>query len=59
MKMYEFPLDFTEVCFQGSNLQYSSNGSDNGLAPSKQQTIIWTNGGWFTNAYMCHLASMS
>ena len=28
-----------------SNQQYSSIGSDNGLAPAKQQTIIWINDG--------------
>ena len=27
----------------GSNQQYSSNGSDNGLAPTRRQAIIWTN----------------
>ena len=27
----------------GSNRQYVNIGSDNGLAPSRQQTIIWTN----------------
>ena len=27
----------------GSNWQYVSTGSDNGLAPSRLQTIIWTN----------------
>ena len=29
---------------QGSTLQYSSIGSDNGLAPSRRQAIIWING---------------
>ena len=37
--------DFTEVCFQGSNQQYSSIGSDNGLVPTRWQAIIWTNDG--------------
>ena len=27
------------------NEQYSSTGSDNGLAPTRRQAIIWTNGG--------------
>ena len=27
------------------NQQYSSIGSDNGLAQTKRQAIIWTNGG--------------
>ena len=35
--------DFTDVCPKGSNQQYSSIGSDNGLAPARQQAIIWTN----------------
>ena len=38
-------LNFTEVCSQGSNQQYASIGSDNGLAPSRRQAIIWTNDG--------------
>ena len=33
--------------------------SDNGLAPSRRQAIIWTNDGLFTDAYMRHSASMS
>ena len=44
---------------QGSDLQYSSLGSDDGLAPSRRQAIIWTNDGYFTDAYMRHSASMS
>ena len=28
-----------------SNCQWSSIGSDNGLAPGRRQAIIWTNGG--------------
>ena len=42
-----------------SNSQYSSIGSDNGLAPPRRQAIIWTNDGKFTDAYMRHSASMS
>ena len=34
-------------------------GSDNGLAPTRRQAIIWTNDGKFTDAYMRHSASMS
>ena len=37
----------------------SSIGSDNGLVPTRQQGIIWTNDGKFTNACMRHSASMS
>ena len=54
-----FYQDFTEVCSQGSNWQYSSIGSDNGLAPTRRQAIIWTNTGFFTGAYMRHSASVS
>ena len=59
---------FTEVYSLGSNLQYGSIGSDNGLAPNRRQAIIWTNVGmlyrriyaslglnelsWVSNAYM-------
>ena len=45
MKMLEFRLKFLEICSIGSNLQYSTIGSDNGLAPSRRQAIIWTNDG--------------
>ena len=31
-----FDYDFTEVCFEGSNQQYSIIGSDNGLAPTRR-----------------------
>ena len=33
---------FSDVCFQWYNWQYTSIGSDNGLAPKRQQAIIWT-----------------
>ena len=33
------------MCFQGSNQQYSIIGSDNGMAPTRRQAIIWTNDG--------------
>ena len=59
MKMYEFRLKFYKFCSQGSNEQYSSIGSDNGLAPARRQAIIWTNDGLFTDAYMRHSASVS
>ena len=42
MEMLQFRLNFTEVC---SNNQYSSIGSDNGLAPTRRQAIIWANDG--------------
>ena len=39
--------------------QYSTIGSDNGLAPTRHQAIIWTNDGKFTDEYMRHSTSMS
>ena len=48
--------DLTEIC---SNWQYSSIGSDNGLASNTRQAIIWTNADYFSDAYMRHSASMS
>ena len=50
-----FDYEFPEVCYQGSNLQYSTIGSNNGLAPSRREAIIWTNGGLST--HMRHPAS--
>ena len=44
-------------CPYGSNKQYYIFGSDNGLAPVRRQAIIWNND-YFTDAYMCHKASM-
>ena len=41
--MYEYGLKFNWFFSYGSNLQYSSIGSDNGLAPNRWQVIIWTN----------------
>ena len=41
-KILYFDLNFTEICSWGSNSQYSSIGSDNGLAPIRRQAIIWT-----------------
>ena len=32
-----------EICSLGSNWQYVSIGSDNGMAPSRWQAIVWTN----------------
>ena len=34
---------FTEICSYESNWQYTSIGSDNGLAPNRPQSITWTN----------------
>ena len=44
-KCTNFDYNFTEVCSWGSTEQYSSIGSDNGLAPARRQAIIWTNDG--------------
>ena len=33
------------MCCLGSNWQYGSIGSDNGLAPNRRQAIIWTDVG--------------
>ena len=41
---------------QGSKEQYSHIGSQNGLVPIRQQVIIWTNGGNFTDGYMRYFA---
>ena len=50
MKVYiNYDYDFIEVCSQGSNQQYSSIGSDNGLSLGLRQAIIWTNAGIRTN----------
>ena len=38
-------FDSAEFCSQGFNKQYSSIVSDNGLAPTRRQSIIWTNDG--------------
>ena len=52
MKTLEF---FTGICSLGSNWQYGSIGSDNGLAPNRWQAIIWSNDGMF---YWCIHASL-
>ena len=42
--------NFTETCFQRSNQHKAFIGSNNGLAPSRLQAIIWSNDGiiyWF------------
>ena len=43
--LYFFSLNFTEICYQRPNWQYTSIGSDDGLAPIKRQNILWTNDG--------------
>ena len=58
-KCTNFDKDFAEICSLWSKYQYSSIGSDNGLAPARRQAIIWTNDAYFTDAYMHHLTSTS
>ena len=40
-------------------LQYSSTGSDNVLAPTRRQAIIWTNDGQIIDPCLRHSTSMS
>ena len=54
-KCFNYDKNFTEICSLVSNQEYSSIGSDNGLALKRRQAIIWTN----DDAYMRHFASMS
>ena len=56
VKCINFDKNFTEVCSLGSN---SSIGSENGLSLTKRPAIIWTNGGYITDAYIHHSVSMS
>ena len=59
--MYEFYLGFPWNFFLGVQITLfqQSIGSDTGVAPSRRQVIIWANDGYFTDAYMRLLASMS
>ena len=60
MKMLEFRLKFYWSLFLRVRLTIKfSIGSDNGLAQTRRQAIIWTNDGQITDAYMRHSASMS
>ena len=45
MKIFEFRLKFHWIMFLTVNWQYGSIGSDDGLAPTRRQAIIWTNDG--------------
>ena len=42
-KCYNFNQNVTEICSYLSYEQYFSIGSDNGLAPTRRQAIMWTN----------------
>ena len=44
-KLLNYKWYLIEMCSLGSNWQYVIIGSDNGLVPDRQQTIIWTNNG--------------
>ena len=53
IKMYEFWLRFQWSLFlMVPKNQYSGNGSDNGLAPTRRQAIIWPNNGQFIDVYI-------
>ena len=55
IKMYKFRLKFHWILFLRVQ-QYSSIGSDDGLASTRRQAIIWTNDGL---VYWCICASLS
>ena len=60
MKMYELRLECHLICFKGYNYKHLSFAlADNDLAPTTWLDIIWTNDGYFINACMHYLASMS
>ena len=59
MKMFKLWPNFIAVCSQKSNWQYVRISSDNGLASTRQQAIIWTSVGQFTDTYVRHSALMS
>ena len=44
-KCFDFDKNLTKMYSLGSNQQHSNIGSDNGLAPNRQQAVIWTNDG--------------
>ena len=55
-KLLYFSSNFTEICSQGSNYQFTSIGSDDGLVPNRRQGIFWTKGGLI---YWCMYVSLS
>ena len=62
MKIYELHLRFHKHLFMMFELTLFKHLSDNILAPTKWQAIIWTNElieGKFTDVYMHHSALMS
>ena len=44
-KYMKFYYNISELCSQVFNQQYSISGTDTGLVPRRQRTIIWTNDG--------------
>ena len=54
-KLLNFNDKIIEICSLGSNWQYVSIGSDNGLVLPLSEPIMV----WFTDAYVRYLASMS
>ena len=50
MKMFILRLRFHWSLFSSVQLTIFQHWSDNGLAPSRRQAIIWTNDGGFTDA---------
>ena len=59
MKIYKFRLRFHLSLFPRVQLTIFRHCFSGGLAPSRRQAIIWSNDGYFTDAYMCHSAWMS
>ena len=59
MKIYELHIRFHKHLFIMFELTLFEHLSDNVLAPTKWQAIIWTNEGKFTDEYMRHSASKS
>ena len=59
MKMYAFGLKFNWNLFLRVQWTICLIGSDNGLAPSRWQAIIWTNDDYFTDEYMHHALSLN
>ena len=57
MKIIEFRLKYSLKFVRKGPI--NNIGSDNVLAPSRRQGIIWTSDGQSTDAYMRHSASIS
>ena len=43
IKIFQFQINVIEICSLGSNWQYFSTDSDNGMVPFRRQAIIWIN----------------